>query len=327
MLAIRSGRSLFHNQAIHILWCVLSCPMDFNLAHDAPNISPSLYSHVYFISSSPEAPWSTQICWLSDLMIYFLGDLEIPRVFPCSKIAATLTHHTAQPCGIEPKDAVGPVTFFHHSWPLYLSSSLLKFDGFIFLIFFVLRSYLVLSFFPCLLSWLQSPIDSLICSFIFSIHRITLICLCLVHAVFVCWCSDLVVNSVTYRTCCSYFPMVSATDQITPGHCHLQCAAGMSVGRGASFVPRSQNNSPGAARASQMARCSADHWAGERFIVGTDRIGHVSFQWFQSVSVQIASDNHIVGSRFQMCWALWHLWHCIFWAWVSNRPTLWIVKL
>lgn len=74
MLAIRSGRSLFHNQPIRILWCVLSCPIDFNLVYDAPNISPSLYSHVYFISSSPEAPWSTQICWLSDLFSWWPGD-------------------------------------------------------------------------------------------------------------------------------------------------------------------------------------------------------------------------------------------------------------
>ena len=130
--------------------------------------------------------------------------------------------------------------------------------------------------------------------FMCSIHWIALIFSCLAHDLFVCWCSAFVVNSVTYCTCSLYSPLVSATDQIMVGHCHLQCAAGMFVGRGASFVPRSQNNSPGTARASQMARCSADHWAGEELIAGIDGngIGHVSFQWFQSVST---------GSRSRKC--------------------------
>lgn len=253
----------------------------------------------------------------ADYRIYFLGDLEIPRVFPCSKIAATLTHHTAQPCGIEPKDPVGPLTFFHHSWPLYLSSSLLKFDGFIFLIFFVLRSYLVLSFFPCLLSWLQSPIDSLICLFMFSIHRITLICLCLVHGVFVCWCSDLVVNSVTCRTCCLYLPLTKLRRDIAIFNARQECLLGVAQ---ASYH---------GAKTTALGQPALPRWPGAPRTTGQE--SGLSWEPMESViclisvvSVGFSPDNHIVGSRFQMCWALWH---CIFWAWVSNRPTLWIVKL
>ena len=100
-----------------------------------------------------------------------------------------MTHRTAQPCGIEPKDSAGPVTFFHHSWPPStfrpVSSSLVV-SFFLCLLYFL---FFVLTFFLSLLALL---IDCkvqltyrLVHSFALFIKSL-LICLCLVHDVFVC---------------------------------------------------------------------------------------------------------------------------------------------